>query len=45
MAIYGRLDLEVLAIGLVLLAPSARPADAYLSVWRQRMLDLWSYSN
>jgi len=32
-------------MGLVLLAPSARPADAYLSAWRQRMLDLWSYSN
>jgi hypothetical protein len=32
-------------MGLVLLVPSARPADAYLSVWRQRMLDQWSYSN
>jgi hypothetical protein len=30
-------------MGLVLLAPSAQPADAYLSVWRQRTLALLSY--
>ena len=32
-------------MGLVLLAPSVRPADIYLSAWRQRTLALWSYVN
>ncbi len=45
MAIYGRLDLGVLAMGLVLLALSAWPAGAYLSVHPQRTLAMLSYVN
>jgi hypothetical protein len=43
MATYGKLDVAVLAIGLVLLVLSAWPAGAYLSVHRQRALAVLGY--
>jgi len=42
-AIYGKFDAAVLALGLTLLILSAWPAGAYLSIYRQKTLALLGY--
>jgi hypothetical protein len=42
-AVYGKFDAAVLALGLTLLILSAWPAGAYLSIYRQRTLALLGY--
>ena len=42
-AVYGKFDAAVLALGLTLLILSAWPAGAYLSVYRQKTLALLGY--
>jgi hypothetical protein len=42
-AVYGKLDAVILALGLALLLLSAWPAGAYLSIYRQKTLALLGY--
>ena len=42
-AVYGKFDAAVLALGLTLLILSAWPAGAYLSIYRQKTLALLGY--
>jgi hypothetical protein len=42
-AVYGKLDAAILALGLTLLILSAWPAGAYLSIYRQKTLALLGY--
>jgi hypothetical protein len=42
-AVYGKLDAVILALGLTLLILSAWPAGAYLSIYRQKTLALLGY--